>query len=202
MAGDGDRSRLPLAPPGIASPGRGRADRGRPQWQLRGRWRSPKVLLVLLLCQAVAMAACGAYPDVSVVVPGLAVAGVAAGISDVIVMSFRQHVVPDRLLARVTSGFRLVGIGATPISASLGGALAAAFGLRMPYFRGRSHAGPGWGRRDLLPARAGPQSQRTLTVEASKILALAPGPGLAHRPAQRPAVVTCSAGACGRPGRG
>lgn len=96
------------------------------------RWRSPKVLLVILAAQAVAAA--GAAPDVPVVATALAVAGLAAGIWDVVSISFRQLVVPDQLLGRVTSGYRLVGIGATPIGALLGGGLASAFGLRLPFY--------------------------------------------------------------------
>lgn len=96
------------------------------------RWRSPKVLLVILAAQAVAAA--GAAPDVPVVATALAVAGLAAGIWDVVSISFRQLVVPDQLLGRVTSGYRLVGIGATPIGALLGGGLGSAFGLRLPFY--------------------------------------------------------------------
>jgi MFS family permease len=87
---------------------------------------------VILAAQAVAAA--GAAPDVPVVATALAVAGLAAGIWDVVSISFRQLVVPDQLLGRVTSGYRLVGIGATPIGALLGGGLGSAFGLRLPFY--------------------------------------------------------------------
>ncbi|NUT53743.1 MAG: MFS transporter [Saccharothrix sp.] len=49
---------------------------------------------------------------------------------NVVAVSLRQHITPDRLLGRVNSAYRLVAWGAMPLGAALGGALGQAFGLR------------------------------------------------------------------------
>jgi hypothetical protein len=51
----------------------------------------------------------------------------------VITVSWRQAVVPDRLLGRVNSAYRLLAWGGQPLGAALGGGVAAAAGLRAPY---------------------------------------------------------------------
>ena len=52
---------------------------------------------------------------------------------NVVTVSLRQSIVPDELLGRVNSAYRLVGSGTMPIGALLGGVLADAFGLRAPF---------------------------------------------------------------------
>lgn len=49
---------------------------------------------------------------------------------NVITVSLRQRVTPDRLLGRVNSGYRLVAWGTMPIGAALGGLLGELFGVR------------------------------------------------------------------------
>lgn len=51
-------------------------------------------------------------------------------ISNVVTVSLRQRITPDRLLGRVNSGHRLVAWGAKPLGAVVGGVLAELFGLR------------------------------------------------------------------------
>lgn len=51
-------------------------------------------------------------------------------ISNVIIVSLRQRVTPDRLLGRVNSGYRLVAWGTMPLGAAIGGGLAEVVGLR------------------------------------------------------------------------
>ena len=53
---------------------------------------------------------------------------------NVIAVSLRQSVVPDRLLGRVNSVYRLLAWGTMPLGAALGGFLGGLFGLRSPYF--------------------------------------------------------------------
>jgi len=43
--------------------------------------------------------------------------------------SLRQRIVPDVLLGRVTSAYRLVGLGSMPVGAAAGGLVARSFGL-------------------------------------------------------------------------
>ncbi len=60
----------------------------------------------------------------------LFIGGVTVVIWNVIVVSLRQRIAPDRLLGRVNSGYRLVAWGTLPLGAVLGGVLANLFGLR------------------------------------------------------------------------
>ncbi|HWF82646.1 MAG TPA: MFS transporter, partial [Streptosporangiaceae bacterium] len=49
---------------------------------------------------------------------------------NVVTVSFRQRITPDRLLGRVNSCYRLVAWGTLPVGAAAGGLLAQALGLR------------------------------------------------------------------------
>lgn len=62
-----------------------------------------------------------------------AIHGFTAVTWNVITVSLRQSIIPDRLLGRVNSVYRLVGWGSMPVGAALGGLLADGFGLRAPY---------------------------------------------------------------------
>ena len=55
---------------------------------------------------------------------------------NVILISLRQSIIPDHLLGRVASGYRLFVLGALPIGALFGGGVARAFGLTAPYWVG------------------------------------------------------------------
>ena len=61
------------------------------------------------------------------------VIGVSSMAWNVVTISLRQRIVPARLLGRVTSSYRMIGLGAMPIGALLGGVLAKAWGLHSPY---------------------------------------------------------------------
>jgi MFS family permease len=52
---------------------------------------------------------------------------------NVITVSLRQSLVPDALLGRVNSAYRLIGWGTMPLGALAGGLLADGFGLRAPF---------------------------------------------------------------------
>jgi len=69
-------------------------------------------------------------------VAGLAMlfGSLAATLSQVVVSTLRQAAVPDHLLGRVTSAYRLIVLGAVPAGAALGGLSASAFGLRTPFW--------------------------------------------------------------------
>lgn len=51
-------------------------------------------------------------------------------VSNIVMVSLRQRIAPDRLLGRLNSAHRLVAWGTKPLGAALGGALAAGLGLR------------------------------------------------------------------------
>lgn len=57
-------------------------------------------------------------------------------IGNVVVITLRQAAVPDHLLGRVTSAYRLVALGALPLGGLLGGVLAGTFGLTAPFLVG------------------------------------------------------------------
>jgi MFS family permease len=58
------------------------------------------------------------------------VSGVAIVLWNVVTVSLRQRITPDRLLGRMNAAYRLVGWGTMPLGAALGGFLAEALGLR------------------------------------------------------------------------
>jgi hypothetical protein len=66
--------------------------------------------------------------------PVFAVLGGATTLVTVAVVSERQAIVPDHLLGRVVSAFRLVGNGLAPLGSVVGGLIAAGAGLRAPLF--------------------------------------------------------------------
>jgi MFS family permease len=66
----------------------------------------------------------------------LAVVGAVGVAWNVVTVSLRQAIVPDALLGRVNSAYRLLGWGTMPIGALLGGVLARTFGLRAPFVVG------------------------------------------------------------------
>ncbi|GIH94302.1 MFS transporter [Planobispora siamensis] len=61
---------------------------------------------------------------------GFFVGGVGIVVWNVVTVSLRQRITPDRLLGRLNSGYRLVAWGTRPLGAAAGGLLAQLFGLR------------------------------------------------------------------------
>jgi MFS family permease len=86
---------------------------------------------VLLMAAAWAVLAATARPVVAGA--GVALYGLAAVWWNVVTISFRQAVVPERLQGRVNSAYRLVSWGTLSIGALAGGAVVARFGLRALY---------------------------------------------------------------------
>ena len=74
----------------------------------------------------------------SPIIAGIALAVGGAGVSlwNVVVISIMQSVTPDRLLGRMMSVLNTVSWGAIPVGAALGGVVARAFDLRLPYILG------------------------------------------------------------------
>ena len=68
--------------------------------------------------------------SVGLVATAFVLGSVGIAVWNIVVVSFRQHVTPDRMLGRLNSGFRLVAWGTMPLGAAVGGLLAEAFGLR------------------------------------------------------------------------
>ncbi len=66
----------------------------------------------------------------------LAVTSFAAMVGNVILISLRQAIIPDHLLGRVTSAYRLLALGALPLGALFGGFLARNVALTAPFWVG------------------------------------------------------------------
>ncbi|MFN2594155.1 MAG: MFS transporter, partial [Actinomycetota bacterium] len=60
----------------------------------------------------------------------------AAGVWNVVNASFRQRLVPDRLLGRSQSAYRFLAWGAIPLGSLVGGILGSTLGLRSPFLIG------------------------------------------------------------------
>ena len=91
------------------------------------------VVVLVLAVQAAAMLATGLAPSVPMLAASSALAGATSGMWNVATISLRQRIVPDALLGRVTSAYRLVAFAAMPVGAALGGLLARAYGLASPF---------------------------------------------------------------------
>jgi hypothetical protein len=66
----------------------------------------------------------------------LALIGVAEVIFNIVGVSLRQAIVPDQLIGRVVSAYRMVGYGAVPAGSILGGVAGRTLGLRAPFLLG------------------------------------------------------------------
>lgn len=91
----------------------------------------------LLLCLALSAAAyfiIGISSEPFVVAAALMLSGWPITAWNVITVSLRQAVIPDHLLGRVNSVYRLMGWGTMPIGALIGGFLGRAYGVRAPFF--------------------------------------------------------------------
>jgi MFS family permease len=84
-------------------------------------------LTVLATSAAVLVPALTASPPA--VFAALVTAGIVMMMWNIITVSLRQRIVPDRLLGRVNASYRLFAWGAMPIGALLGGLIAEAFGI-------------------------------------------------------------------------
>ena len=94
------------------------------------------LLLGGTLVTAAAWLAVGLAPTAWLAAAALAMAGLVGSIWDVAQLSLRQTLIPDRLLGRVISAFRLIGFGPAPLGALLGGVLGRTLGLRAPFVLG------------------------------------------------------------------
>ncbi len=92
-----------------------------------GRARS---LAVAFLGGGVLLGAPGLTAEPLGIAAAFFVGGVSIVVANVIVVSLRQAITPDRLLGRVNSGYRLFAWGSRPLGAATGGLLAEFVGLR------------------------------------------------------------------------
>jgi MFS family permease len=100
----------------------------------------PTLFLCVLLGGASYLGA-GLTSSAIVVGGSFVIGGFVAMAWNVVTVSLRQAIIPDRLLARVNSVYRLLAWGTMPIGAALGGLLADLFGLRAPFLVGAAVVG-------------------------------------------------------------
>ncbi|HET6500820.1 MAG TPA: MFS transporter [Amycolatopsis sp.] len=76
--------------------------------------------------------AMGLAPSGTVLAILLGACGFAVTITNVVTVSLRQQIVPESLLGRVNSVYRMLGWGLMPLGSAVGGFVAARYGLRAP----------------------------------------------------------------------
>jgi MFS family permease len=98
------------------------------------RWLSFRGLYAAgLACQAIAWTAVVAWPHIIVAGAALIVVGIASMVVTVVGATARQSLTPDALLGRISSGTRVVGIGAAAVGSVLGGLTAQLGSLATPF---------------------------------------------------------------------
>lgn len=94
------------------------------------RWWGRQMSLIAMLVAGGVMLATPAFTSSAwVIAAAFLVGGITVVMGNVVMVSLRQRVTPDRLLGRVNSAYRLVAWGTMPVGALLGGVVAAVFGL-------------------------------------------------------------------------
>ncbi|MEV7231980.1 MFS transporter [Polymorphospora sp. NPDC051019] len=89
-------------------------------------------VVLACICQAAAWLGIAATSSPWFAALGFVALGATSTLVTVAVVSARQQLVPDHLLGRVVSAFRLIGNGIAPIGSLIGGLVAAGAGLRAP----------------------------------------------------------------------
>jgi MFS family permease len=92
-----------------------------------------RTLVVSVVLSAASLAVPAATALVVPVAASQVVAGVAMVLWNVVTVSLRQRITPDRLLGRMNASYRLVGWGTMPLGALAGGVLAETLGLRATF---------------------------------------------------------------------
>jgi predicted MFS family arabinose efflux permease len=93
-----------------------------------------RVLASVLVIGGVGLAAPAVSPTIPVAVLSGAAFSIAGVLWNVITVSLRQRIIPDELLGRVNSGYRLLGWGTIPLGAALGGFVGEVLGLRAVFW--------------------------------------------------------------------
>ena len=102
--------------------------------RVSARLGTGRTLFLVVLVQGPAFAVIALSGNPLVVAAMIAVDGFAAFTWNVLTFALRQTLIPDRLLGRVTSVYRLVGVGGGAVGALIGGLLAREFGLSAPFW--------------------------------------------------------------------
>jgi len=101
--------------------------------RLLGRWGAFPTVLVSLVSSTAALTCLSIAPNLAVATALLAINGVATTCWNVLSVTVRQRSVPNRLLGRVASTYRILATVSMPAGAGLAGLLASAFGTRIVF---------------------------------------------------------------------
>jgi MFS family permease len=100
---------------------------------LARRFGQVPLLVTASAASAVIAIGMGMAPDAVILGALMACRGFTVTLWNVVTVSLRQRVVPDELLGRVNSVYRMLGWGTIPLGALAGGFIAQLAGLRAPY---------------------------------------------------------------------
>jgi len=101
--------------------------------RLRERFGTQPLIATAAALMTLGLLALGLSTRLPLVLMGLFAGGLGSLVWNVVTITLRQQLVPAGLLGRVTSAYRLVGLGAIPLGALAGGLVAHALGLRAVY---------------------------------------------------------------------
>jgi predicted MFS family arabinose efflux permease len=90
-------------------------------------------IALTMASMVVGLAVPGLVPSLVPVLVAVLIAGIGSGVWNVVTVSLRQRIVPEELLGRVTSAYRVAGFAIMPIGAAVGGLIANTYGLRAPW---------------------------------------------------------------------
>ncbi|GGI04270.1 hypothetical protein GCM10011354_08270 [Egicoccus halophilus] len=102
--------------------------------RLVARFHRRQVMLTAIDVNAATSAAVGLARGPILVGTMLFLTAAAIAVNNVVSRLLRQAIPPARILGRVITGVRVVGLGAAPLGALAGGLLARSAGLRAPFF--------------------------------------------------------------------
>lgn len=92
-----------------------------------------RAVLTAVTAMGIALAAVATAPHPALTATLLAFVGFGQMVWNVVAVTYRQTVVPDELLGRVNSVYRLIAYGSFPLGALVGGLIAEFAGLRAPW---------------------------------------------------------------------
>ena len=97
--------------------------------QVERRLGRARLLFVAVLLSGLTLVTPGLTANPYIVGAAFALSGLGAVMWNVVTVSLRQRIVPDRLLGRLNASYRLLAWGSQPVGALLGGAVGEVFGL-------------------------------------------------------------------------
>ena len=133
------------------------------------RLGKPNLFVACVIVLAAGNVALASSTNPFVVGGVFAIGGIFLGAFNVAYQSLRQRIVPDRILGRLVATFRMLGWGALPLGALLGGVVGEAFGLTAVFWAAAAAT------LILLPVRLLITDERIAAAEAAAVAERAEG---------------------------